>query len=177
MTELGQTVLPSLVLLADLFFVFLLLAALFGKNWGNNLVLWIGKRAILFGLLTSLSAVLGSLFYSNVLGYPPCELCWWHRILLYPQFVLFLTALKSKDRRVFVYSWRLSVLAALLASYHQYTNLGGSSLLACTQTGGECSRLYVLSFGFVTIPMMSLTIAAYLLFLAWANRQYENSNA
>src|SRR5690625_5864872 len=45
----------------------------------------------------SLLAVFGSLFYSEVIGYIPCELCWYQRILMYPLIIIYGTALIKKD--------------------------------------------------------------------------------
>ncbi|MFQ5409937.1 MAG: disulfide bond formation protein B, partial [Anaerolineales bacterium] len=32
----------------------------------------------------ALSAMLGSLYFSEVAGFVPCKLCWYQRILMYP---------------------------------------------------------------------------------------------
>src|SRR3989344_4320837 len=113
---------------------------------------------LLFG--ASLSALIGSLAYSNIIGFPPCELCWIQRIFLYPQTILLFMAIIWKDRNIVDYLLPLSVLGGLVALYHSLTNFGiGSSLLACTSaTTGECARLYVFEYGYITIPVMSLTV-------------------
>lgn len=169
-------VIPWFVLASHFLFVYLLLALAFRRTWGARTSSWLGERSIPLALLTTLAAVLGSLYYSEVVGYAPCVLCWWQRVFIFPQLILFLTAWKFKDRSAFAYSWRLSVIAGVIAAYHQFTNLGGTSVLPCTAVGAECSKLYVFAFGYITIPMMSLTIALFLILLAWANRIYENNS-
>jgi disulfide bond formation protein DsbB len=167
-----QNILPYAVLMSHLLSAFLILAIIFRKSWGRGVMDFIHKHAILLGLLVSLAAIAGSLFYSVGVGYTPCELCWWQRVLLYPQAILFLAALRHKDRSVFRYSWCLAALAALVSLYQIYAQSGGHSLLPCTAIGGECMKIYVDAFGYITIPVMSLTISAYLLLLAYINRKH-----
>ncbi len=174
-----SSLIPIGVLISHLLLVFLVLALISKDGWGRGVVEFIGKRGILIGLIISLLAVLGSLYYSNVVGYAPCELCWWQRIFIYPQFILFLTALKFKDLKVFAYSMRLTVLATLISAYQLYATYGGHSFLACTSTGGACTKLFVNAFGYISIPLMSFTVCVYLLLLAFINNIYvkNNSNA
>lgn len=176
MTSLISSILPTFVLVTDLLLVLVLVCLVFRKNFGREVSEWVGKRAIGLGLLITLSAVAGSLFYSNVVGFLPCDLCWWQRVLVYPQLVIFLTAMKFKDRKVFRYSWRLSVLAALVSIYHVYVQLGGNPLIPCSATA-TCTKIYVSAYGYITIPTMALTISAALIILAWANKLYEDRHA
>ena len=168
---------PYGILVSHVVFVIVLLAVISRRSWGKDISLWVGKHAVLLGFLVALSSVLGSLFYSEIVGFPPCVLCWWQRVFLYPQVLLFLVALWKGKRGVFLYSVPLVSLSAILALYHEYVYMGGTSILPCTALGGACAKIYVLAFGYITIPMMSLTAAALLLLLAWANKVYENRNA
>jgi disulfide bond formation protein DsbB len=170
-----QTAVPYLVVASHVILAFLILALVFRKSWGHSIVAFVSRHALWLGFLVALVAVLGSLFYSNVVGFAPCVLCWWQRVFIYPQLVLFLVALSKKDRGVFAYSVALSMLAGIVALYHSYVYWGGESLLPCTALGGACSKIYVYAFGYVTIPAMSLTIALFFLLLAWANRIHKHS--
>ena len=73
---------------------------------------------LLFAFTVSLVATLGSLFYSEVLGFEPCKLCWFQRILMYPQPVLYLVAFLSKKKDVFLFTLPLSIIGVVIASYH-----------------------------------------------------------
>lgn len=116
--------------------------------------------------LFSISAVafLGSLAYSNLVGYPPCELCWWARIFMYPQVFIAGVALWKKDKGAVVdYLLPLTLLGTLLTLYHSFILWGGKSILPCTQEGAACSKLYVMEYGYITIPVMALSCFLYLL--------------
>lgn len=177
MITLIQSGLPYAVLAAQIALVFFFLAILARRSWGKGVFTLVGSKALLWGFLLALGAVSGSLFYSEMVGYEPCVLCWWQRVFIYPQLVLFAIALWKKDRGVFKYSAALASLAGVVALYHSYVYMGGTSLLPCTALGGACSKIYVYEFGgLVTIPSMSLTIVLSLLLLAWANRLYVRSH-
>lgn len=54
------------------------------------------ENSLLFIWLVSLVATLGSLYFSEVRGYEPCELCWYQRILMYPIVLITLVAYIQK---------------------------------------------------------------------------------
>jgi disulfide bond formation protein DsbB len=175
MTSLISSTLLYVVLFSHLLLIFLVLALIFRNSWGRGVVTFVGCYAIVFSFLIALAALCGSLFYSNVVGFAPCELCWWQRILLYPQVLLFLIALKYKDTGVFKYAWRLSILALLISLYQVYIQLGGFSVLPCTAAGSACAKIFIDAFGYITIPVMSLTVCTYLLTVALMHRLAKKS--
>jgi len=176
MTALISAGLPYVVLFSHIVFVFLLFSLFFANAWGRNIAYWLGSHAIAFSFLVSLAAVLGSLFYSEIMGFEPCVLCWWQRVLLFPLVIIFGVALWKKNKSAFLYAVPLALAVALIAAYHSYTYLGGRSFLDCTALGGACSKIYVMAFGYITIPFMSLTVALYILLLAWARGTYEKDH-
>ncbi len=68
--------------------------------------------------LIAVAAIVGSLYFSNVLGLPPCDLCWWQRIFTYPIAVLLLVGLWRKDANVPYYVIPLAGIGLLFAVYH-----------------------------------------------------------
>lgn len=168
-----QQIVPYLVLLSHVAMAVLLFALVFKNSWGRDIVRLVGRYAIALGLLVSIIAVLGSLFYSNAVGFPPCYLCWWQRIAIYPLLVLFTVAIFKKDRGVFNYVLPLSLIGLVLSLYHSYVQWGGSPLIPCDATA-SCSKLYVYAFGYITIPTMALSIAVTMLLLVWANKVYQS---
>ncbi|KND48409.1 MAG: disulfide bond formation protein DsbB [Parcubacteria bacterium C7867-005] len=172
--EIITPVISYATLFSHLVFFVLLIALVSRNSWGKGLITFIGRNALVFSLVTVLSAIVGSLLYSGFVGYEPCELCWWQRIFIYPQFVLFAMALYHKDESVFRYSVPLSILVFITALYHTYIQLGGTtSILPCTSEGAACAKVFVNEFSYITIPTMALTISVYLLLIALINRIYQ----
>lgn len=113
-----------------------------------------------------LAATLGSLYFSEILKYPPCVLCWYQRICLYPLVVIFFSALWSDDRGHARYSLPLAFLGLGFAAYHNllYYDVITTPIIPC-QEGVSCTSRQVELFGFITIPLMSLMTFVAICFL------------
>lgn len=164
--------LPYLTLFSHIVFVVLVGAIIYRRGWGRSVFSWLGKYSIYLSFILAIAAIVGSLFYSEVLGYEPCVLCWWIRVFLYPLAVIFAVALwkRRSGREAFSYAMPLILGGFLVSLYYSYYSLGGISLLSCTAEGGGCNQIFVKEFRYITIPMMSLTLTAYMLLLAWVNK-------
>ncbi len=157
-------VIATFTLVSNIVFVLLVLAMVFDKDLRKWIYDFVDKYVLSLLLVTTLGALVGSLAYSDIAGFPPCELCWIQRIFMYPQTLLVFVAMIKKEKSIVDYLLPLSILGALVAVYHSMTNLGvGPSLLGCTAVGGECSKLLVLEYGYITIPFMALTTFVYLI--------------
>src|SRR3989344_5794015 len=86
------------------------------ERWG----LWIAFAA-------SSGAVVLALFYSEVLGFVPCGLCWLMRIFMFSQVPLFAVALWKRDSGIADYSITLSIFGFVLGLYQHYLQMGGSA--------------------------------------------------
>ncbi len=177
MTSFINSFFSVATLLSHFLLVFCIIAFVYRKSWGKEIIKFVHQYSLWLGFGASLVAIIASLIYSNVIGFEPCTLCWWQRIFIYPQAVLFLVAIIRRDRGVWNYSLPLTLGVFLVSLYQTYTNLGGTSILPCTAVGGACSKIYVLEFGYITIPLMSLTLAVYLLFINLIAKKYEDSNS
>lgn len=183
MTETVNNILAVLTVVAQLGVGFLLVSYfLYRKDTERPAFLkLVESKAMLIAFVVVLVAVSGSLFYSEVAGYEPCKLCWLQRIFLYPQLLLLGMAMKKKDKGMRDYSLVLSVIGAIIAAYHYYIQLGGNPLIPCSTVGYSvsCAERFVMSFGYITIPMMALS--AFLLMIAvftWqkiSERSFGNS--
>lgn len=130
------------------------------------------KRALLakWGLWTGFALALAgsalTLYYSEILGFPPCPLCWWQRVFLYPQVALFALAIFRRDRAIANYSILLSTLGLGVALYHHALQVLPSGSLPCPAEGAvSCAQRFVFEFGYVTFPLMGATLFAFLIVL------------
>ncbi|GAE93665.1 disulfide bond formation protein [Gracilibacillus boraciitolerans JCM 21714] len=117
------------------------------------------KRETVFFIIwaQSLVAMMGSLFYSEIMRYIPCELCWYQRILMYPLVVIYGYALYKKDIRFGFPGLILSGIGILVSSYH-YLIQKVPSLQSSGDSCGviPCNTTYVDFLGFITIPFQAL---------------------
>jgi disulfide bond formation protein DsbB len=165
MEKLVSSLIINGVLISNIIFVVVLFLYFFTSN-KNKIGDFIKTNIIYLIFILSATSVFGSLIYSEIMDFPPCVLCWWQRVLLYPQMILSLVAIFRKEKNIVYYLIPMSVLGFLVSLYQSYVQWGGGSLLPCTAEGGECSKLYVYEYGYITIPFMALSIFVYLLFVS-----------
>lgn len=122
----------------------------------NRLGDFFRAHALWFALVIALASFVLSLYYSDIVGFAPCTLCWYQRILIYPQAILLVIALIKKDENVADYILALSAIGFVIALYNHYLQLGGASLIPCS-ANGSCAKRFVFEFGYVTIPLMALS--------------------
>jgi len=105
----------------------------------------------------ALASTIGSLFFSEVLKFPPCILCWYQRITMYPLVAILGVGIYTRDRHVYRYVLPLSIVGLIIAFYHNllYYNILPEAAAPCT-LGISCTTKFVEWFGFVTIPFLSL---------------------
>jgi disulfide bond formation protein DsbB len=111
--------------------------------------------------LTALAATLGSLFFGEVMQLPPCSLCWYQRIFMFPLALLLPVGIVLRDPRVVWYCLPLVAIGLAIAVYHNLVDYGviPERLTPCTQ-GVSCATRPIEWFGFVTIPALALAAFA-----------------
>lgn len=112
-------------------------------------------------LTISAAAIFGSLFFSEVMKFPPCDLCWYQRILLYPVALIVLTGiyLQSKDTNRFVapFAW----LGLGIAIYHNLVYYKVIQVFVPCTESAPCTAQQLNYLRFITIPLLS--VSAFLL--------------
>lgn len=105
----------------------------------------------------ALVATLGSLYFSEVMHLPPCVLCWYQRIAMYPLVVILGVGLFLRERRIRLYALPLSLIGFGIALYHNllYYGILPESIQPCT-SGVSCTSRQIEWLGFITIPLLSL---------------------
>jgi disulfide bond formation protein DsbB len=147
------------------------LDAVRGAMWGYEL--WLA-------FLVAAMATGGSLFYSEIAGFVPCELCWYQRICMYPLSILTLLPALASDYRIARYLLPLPVVGAGIAVYQILIEQGVvKQTQACLISApGGCATKWTDTFGYLTIPVLTLTaFALAFAFLVFACFEAEGSPA
>ena len=76
------------------------------------------NKPLLFAWITSIIAMVGSLFFSERMGFIPCTLCWYQRILMYPLVIFLGIAFYRNDREIYKYILPMSIIGIVVSSYH-----------------------------------------------------------
>jgi disulfide bond formation protein DsbB len=158
----ANTVFTVLTLLANVAFVALvvvgIVALLGGRSFGRRVVGALGPSAPIVALVVAAVATAGSLYYSEIVGYIPCELCWYQRICMYPLFAVLAVGAIRRDRSVVWYAAPFVVFGAPVSLYHWLVErvpslAEGSSCSVFV----PCSVPYFEELGYVTLAFMALS--------------------
>ena len=125
-----------------------------------------GQLLIILCWSVALMATLGSLFFSEVMRFPPCVLCWYQRVAMYPLVAVFLVGAFRGSKSTFAFAAPLVIVGWLTALYHNLLHYGivPETASPCVQ-GVSCATIYINWMGFITIPLLSFTAFSVLLFL------------
>ncbi|MDR0467877.1 MAG: disulfide bond formation protein B [Campylobacteraceae bacterium] len=112
---------------------------------------------LLFAWIVSLIATLGSLFFSEVMGFPPCTMCWYQRICMYPLVLILLIGLIRKESSSLVYAAPLLIVGWFWSFYHTLLifEVIKEDMTPCS-IGVPCSTKFINWFGFIDIPLLAL---------------------
>ena len=106
-----------------------------------------------FATSVAIFSSIGSIIYSEVVGFIPCKFCWYQRYLMYPVALILIIGLFKKS--VFRGGY-ISVVGAFIGIYHIYLQNGGGGGGSCA-IDVPCDLKYVDIFGFISIPVMATT--------------------
>lgn len=166
--EKVNTLLALGALLMQVSIALIILGIIFYHKRHHHLLSFFKMYIREFGFAIAFISMLLSLFYSDIVGFPPCELCIIQRIFIYPQVLLFGYGMYKREKDLINFSAVLALLGACVSAYHVYIENGGSSSLACASdslTAVTCSARYIYEFGYVTMPVMALTTQVFILVL------------
>lgn len=169
-------ILSVLTVIAQIEILILIVLLLRDKQRKSKVLKKFAKIADKYTFVMALVATLGSLYYSEIAGFEPCKYCWFQRILMYPLVIIMYIAIRIKDKYVSRYVLPISGVGTLLAGYHYLTQLGWLPS-TCVATGYSvgCAKIFVMTFGYITIPMMSFTAFLLIFVLQIISKRYSTS--
>ncbi len=115
----------------------------------------IGQVALPLAFLVALTCTLGSLYLSEVAKFPPCILCWYQRIAMYPQVLILGIAALRRDVLVKWYSVPLVLIGLGISIYHYLVERFPSTVTFSCTGDVPCSTVWVWKFHFLSIPAMA----------------------
>lgn len=127
----------------------------------------------------TLLALFGSLYFSEIRGFTPCELCWVQRIFMYPLVIIYGVALLKRDLTIAIPGFILSGIGMLISIYHYLIQ----KVPGMQSTGDSCGIIpcnaeYVNYAGFITIPFLA-GVAFFVIFvlhiIIWKQIRSENN--
>lgn len=116
---------------------------------------WIRKYHIAIAWTIATSAMLISLFFSEWMKLPPCDLCWYQRMAMYPLVLILGIGMCRKDSHVSTYAFPFACIGLMLSVYQITIQAFPISEMKICSVGVSCTEDYLNLFGFISIPMLS----------------------
>lgn len=137
--------------------------ALLGGGRSDGARAWLdalGQVALPAAFAVALTCTLGSLYLSEVAHFPPCELCWYQRIAMYPLTVILGVAALRRDAAVKWYVVPLTAIGGGISIYHYLLERFPDSISSSCSTDVPCTTVWVWKFHFLSIPGMAFVGSA-----------------
>jgi hypothetical protein len=115
---------------------------------------WASELALPLAATIATVTTVGSLYYSEIAGFPPCTLCWYQRIAIYPQVVVLWVATFRRDTSVWLTSGILAAIGVAISAWHVVIERNPALAGPC-DPANPCTLKWVEEFGILTIPMMA----------------------
>lgn len=112
------------------------------------------RWSLVVAAAVAVGATAGSLYFSEVADFIPCEMCWVQRIFMYPLAVILPIAAIRKQREIALYGIALAVIGLGFSIYHIQLQIWPNQSTSCDPFN-PCSGKYVEALGFATIPQMA----------------------
>lgn len=154
---MDATFFNTLIGIGAIIIVIAIVVTIAGLVWYREITERIVQKYFFWdGLLLALAGLVGSLIYSNFFGFPPCTLCWWQRIFLYPQVILFGIGIwgRGDKRTIALASGILSGLGILVSIYQYLLQMGVFANSVLCSAEQACASIDAIALGFITIPLM-----------------------
>lgn len=132
------------------------------------------QNLVLIMLLIISAGIIGANIHELVYGDLPCMLCWYQRVTIYPMFIIGAVELFKKTRIAHYFISTFAALTFAISSYHYYYHfrryvLGDILSLPCSDNPliPSCTESKVISFGFMTMPLMSVVLSLTMLAITY----------
>ena len=114
------------------------------------------EHAARFTLLLAGTAMIGSLYFSEVAHYSPCKLCWYQRVCMYAIAIVSVVAVVRRERRtVAPYVLTLSLVGLAVSVYHYLVEWFPQMESNVCSLDVPCTTIWFRKFGFLTLPAMA----------------------
>ena len=103
------------------------------------------------------TCMVGSLYFSEIVGYVPCRLCWYQRAAMYPLAILLIWFTVRRSERIAFVTVPLAAIGGAIAIYHWlYERWPALDTGVCSKEV-PCNAVWFEYFGFVTLAFMAFT--------------------
>lgn len=126
-----------------------------GAGWALEVVRIVRETGQWLVFAVTAGAMVGSLWFSERVGYVPCTLCWYQRIAMFSLAVLSLVAALRCDKGFSVYAIVAAAVGLVISSYHYLLEWFPQLETGVCSVDVPCNAVWFREFGFVTLAFMA----------------------
>ena len=115
------------------------------------------KIALPLAALITTTAMFGSLYFSEIVNYVPCRLCWYQRAAMYPLAILLVVANFKKLKFTKLVAVVLALAGGSISTYHWFLERFPDLDAGVCDAKLPCEFIWFENFGFVTLSFMAFT--------------------
>jgi len=105
--------------------------------------------------LITTGAMLGSLYFSEIVGFAPCKLCWYQRIAMYSIAIISFVAALRNDKNIVRYTIVLAPIGLVVSTYHYLLEWYPTLETNVCSLDVPCTAVWFRELGFVTLCFMA----------------------
>lgn len=147
----------SLALLGGTIIVLIARLAYGRMQWATALVDGFRPLSRPLAAAVTTTCMLGSLYFSEVVGYIPCRLCWFQRAAMYPLAIILVWFTVRKTERIAHVTVPIAAIGAAISVYHWLFERWPKLDTGVCSVSVPCDFVWFENFGFVTLPFMAFT--------------------
>jgi disulfide bond formation protein DsbB len=100
-------------------------------------------------------AMVGSLYFSESVGFAPCKLCWYQRIAMYSIAIISFVAALRNDKNIVRYTIVLAPIGLVVSTYHYLLEWFPTLETNVCSLDVPCTAVWFRELGFVTLCFMA----------------------
>ena len=134
------------------------LAALVFENrmtWTSAWLTQVRASGLWIICMITTGAMVGSLYFSEKVGFAPCKLCWYQRIAMYSIAIISFVAALRNDKNIARYTIVLAPLGLVVSTYHYLLEWFPTLETSVCSLDVPCTAVWFRELGFVTLCFMA----------------------
>ena len=133
-------------------------AALVFENrmtWASAWLIQVRASGLWIICMITTGAMVGSLYFSEVVGFAPCKLCWYQRIGIFSIAIISFAAALRNDKNIARYTIVLAPIGLVVSTYHYLLEWFPTLETNVCSLDVPCTAVWFRELGFVTLCFMA----------------------
>ena len=134
-----------------------LAALVFEKSmsWAGAWLTQVRASGLWIICMITTGAMVGSLYFSESVGFAPCKLCWYQRIAMYSIAIISFVAALRNDKNIVRYTIVLAPIGLVVSTYHYLLEWFPTLETNVCSLDVPCTAVWFRELGFVTLCFMA----------------------